>query len=74
MPDVKRVETVTGYDFNLHPDLRSDAKYVSEEDYIDAERRAQESESWAEFLARWVDFNHGSGESDRAWDEFKNGE
>lgn len=33
--------------------------------------RAQETEAWAKFLCDWVDVNHGSGESDRAWKEFK---
>lgn len=68
MSDVTRVR---GYSFNLHPDLQSDAEWVSAEDYDDAERRAQESDAWSKFLCDWVDFNHGKGESDRAWEEFK---
>lgn len=39
MSDVTRVR---GYSFNLHPDLQSDAEWVSAEDYDYAERRAQE--------------------------------
>jgi hypothetical protein len=27
--------------------------------------------AWTTFLAEWVDYNHGRGESDRAWEEFR---
>lgn len=27
-------------------------------------------DAWAAFLAEWLDYHHGSGESDRAWEEF----
>lgn len=33
-----------------------------------SERNWQE---WAEFLAAFVDYNHGSGISDRAWDSYQ---
>lgn len=26
--------------------------------------------SWAEFLGAWVDYRHGSGISDKAWDAY----
>jgi hypothetical protein len=29
---------------------------------------------WAEFLENWVDYHHGDGNSDRAWEEFQSGE
>lgn len=41
------------------------------EDSFDAGAEALE---WAEFLTRWVDYNHGKGESDRAWEEFQKGQ
>lgn len=33
-------------------------------------QRAIKSEAWAVFLANWLDYYHGSGESDRAHEEF----
>jgi hypothetical protein len=27
--------------------------------------------AWADFLTTWVDYNHGKGESTRAWEEFQ---
>lgn len=31
----------------------------------------RQRKDWPTFLADWVDYNHGKGESDRAWDEFQ---
>lgn len=31
---------------------------------------AEQAQRWATFLADWVDYNHGKGEADRAWEEF----
>lgn len=33
-------------------------------------RDLQADKRWLEFLVNWLDYNHGKGESDRAWDEF----
>lgn len=30
----------------------------------------QQAQEWPKFLAKWLDYNHGKGESDRAWEEF----
>lgn len=29
-----------------------------------------ERDAWATFFCKWVDYHHGSGESDRAWEAF----
>jgi hypothetical protein len=34
-------------------------------------RDLQQQKKWVEFLVYWVDYNHGKGESDRAWEEFQ---
>jgi hypothetical protein len=34
------------------------------------EQRFCMRDAWATFLSEWLDYNHGKGESDRAWDEF----
>jgi hypothetical protein len=37
----------------------------------DVIRELQRRVAWAEFLEKWVDYHHGSGESDRAFEEFR---
>lgn len=32
---------------------------------------AIDHKEWADFLAAWVDYNHGSGTSDQAWDAYQ---
>lgn len=42
----------------------------AEEACVAVRDRFRMRDAWATFLSNWLDFHHGSGESDRAWEEF----
>ncbi len=42
----------------------------AEEACVAVRDRFRMRDAWATFLSTWLDYHHGSGESDRAWEEF----